>query len=508
MKQLIKKYPIFFLFLASFLLAENFSFLVSYFSLAWLNNICFALIVIATLCFTLKDIKNGLLILLAELFIGSKGYLFFLTLTNGEIVGGLNLPIISLRIALFLIIIGVFLLRLAQRKVKFRFNSLSLLITYLLLIISILFAMWRGWQQGNLMSNVFFDANGWWYFILLIIFFSLIDSWLFIKRIGQLFVAALVWLSIKTILIFLVFIGQNNYLMFRVYQWLAFTQIGEVTHVIGNFWRVFIQSQIYLSLGWLILASSYIFLKIKKIRRSQLFLLLLTGLPIIISFSRSFWLGLLVGLLCLFISLLMHFSYSAKKVVGLLFILCLLVLVDFGMVYSTVQINGGLYFGGIFKQRLINLTEPAVSSRTNQLMPLLKEINQHRLLGGGFGSTITYYSDDPYILDKTGSRLHTTYTSEWGWLDICLKLGLIGVCIYVLFIIHLWRNGWKVINNIRQSEQQGLILGLLIGLIGLVVINITSPYLNHPLGIGYLMLVGAILNYFLTNNLLVGKKLK
>ena len=62
-----------------------------------INTIFFFLIIAAALIFSLVKLEYGLYILLAELFIGSKGYLFSLE------YGGVA---ISLRIALFLIIMA------------------------------------------------------------------------------------------------------------------------------------------------------------------------------------------------------------------------------------------------------------------------------------------------------------------------------------------------------------------------------------------------------------------
>src|SRR3989338_4563738 len=69
------------------------------------GTILFFLIVFATLVASFWRFEYGLLIILAELFIGSKGYLFSFNI--GETV-------ISIRIALFLVIMAVWL----AKKVK------------------------------------------------------------------------------------------------------------------------------------------------------------------------------------------------------------------------------------------------------------------------------------------------------------------------------------------------------------------------------------------------------
>ena len=44
-------------------------------------------------------------------------------------------------------------------------------------------------------------------------------------------------------------------------------------------------------------------------------------------------------------------------------------------------------------------------------------------------------------------------------------------------------------------------LGILSGLVALAVLNVTTPYLNHPLGIGYLILALASFEVFNSESL-------
>ncbi|MBU1778569.1 hypothetical protein KJ992_02835, partial [Patescibacteria group bacterium] len=64
------------------------------------RQIAFFVIVALTLILSLKNLKYGVLIMFAELFIGSKGYLFYFEHSG---------LIISIRIALWLVIMSVWL---------------------------------------------------------------------------------------------------------------------------------------------------------------------------------------------------------------------------------------------------------------------------------------------------------------------------------------------------------------------------------------------------------------
>ena len=57
-----------------------------------------------------------------------------------------------------------------------------------------------------------------------------------------------------------------------------------------------------------------------------------------------------------------------------------------------------------------------------------------------------------------------------------LKFGLLGTLIYLILVFKILKKLFKV--N----------LGFALALIILLIVNIFSPYLNHPLGIGFVIL--------------------
>ena len=130
--------------------------------------------------------------------------------------------------------------------------------------------------------------------------------------------------------------------------------------------------------------------------------------------------------------------------------------------------------------------EAGVSSRWNLLPPLLREIKQAPLLGKGFGATVTYKTQDPRVLEQNPSGEYTTYAFEWGYLDIWLKLGLIGLLVYIALLGKIFIEGIK-------TSYKLLCISLLSGLVMIMVTSFFSPYLNHPLGIGYVILTSLIL---------------
>ena len=110
-------------------------------------------------------------------------------------------------------------------------------------------------------------------------------------------------------------------------------------------------------------------------------------------------------------------------------------------------------------------------------------IKENLIQGAGFGATLTYKSSDPRVLSQNLDGNYTTSAFEWGWHDILFKLGLFGFGAYILLLFNIiWGNFKKYFHNT-------LLVSLNLGLIIILFIHIFSPYLNHPLGIGYLLLI-------------------
>jgi O-antigen ligase len=80
---------------------------------------------------------------------------------------------------------------------------------------------------------------------------------------------------------------------------------------------------------------------------------------------------------------------------------------------------------------------------------------------------------------------YTTSAFEWGWLDIWLKMGLIGLLVYGSLLLQLIKRGWT---NVKLSLGDKYSFGLTITLISMIIVHFFTPYLNHPLGLGWLML--------------------
>lgn len=466
-----------------------------------INTIFFFLIIAAALVFSLFKLEYGLYILLAELFIGSKGYLF-----SFEYEG----IAISLRIALFLIIMSVWFFNfIKKRRAEFFYSKFrwDYLVLFLIILWGIINGFWR-----NEFSNVFFDFNAWLYFALIFPIYDIINQKGGIHNLMEIFIASILTLSLKSLLFLYIFSHGIWELMYPLYGWIRNSGVGEITLISGNFHRVFIQSQIFALIAFFFFIALLIYtikkssiqyqasgiknyLKNKNIIYLSL-LILLTSAVILLSLSRSFWIGAAAGGLILLASWFIIFKDRFKFVVKSIGYLIILGIISIGLIYAVAsfpypKITDG-FSASMLEERATQLDESAVSSRWQLWPELWKEIRKYPIWGGGYGATVTYKSFDPRIVETTADSLYTTYAFEWGYLDIWLKLGLIGLVIYLVLIYKILKAGWHLIKEKKEEKQGHLLWGLFLGLIALLAVNFFSPYLNHPLGIGYLLLCSVI----------------
>jgi len=506
------------------ILAELLSFLGYY--LPTINFISFFALAILTLVLSLRRFEYGLYILITELLIGSFGYLFYFE------TGGFK---ISLRIAIWLIIISVWLAKIISQLIKTKKIELIIFRStysfyFLGLFIFIALGVINGLLQNNSLSNLFFDFNNWLYFLLIFPIFFIVqpDN---LNTIKKIFLAAISWLSLKTI--FLAYIFSHIFNFSDLYLWVRRSGVGEITLVVPGFNRIFMQSHIFVLIGFFILLFYLLKLTTEQsmsfrpdpvlnagternslyyknstlsdsssprlvgMAKNILFSTLLLS-TIIISFSRSFWLGLAVGGLFVWLIAIFKLKIKLKQFILFNFTVLAVIILSLGLVAAIIKFpypspSGGFNATNLLSERATKITnEAGASSRWQLLTPLWEKIKTAPILGRGFGAVVTYKSSDPRILSSSPNGEYTTYAFEWGWLDVWLKLGIFGLLAYLVLLIKI------IIDALKINSYYSLALAT--GLIIIITVNIFSPYVNHPLGIGFLIFSAVSLELIKNSN--------
>lgn len=464
-----------------FALAELFSLAAYFFPL--LNTVGFVEIVVATLVLSLFRLEYGLYFVLAELILGGKGYLFSLPI---------GLTTVSLRMGLFVIVMAVWLSKLRLADLRTQFKEVNLMKWWGVLWLVIVWGMVVGLVRRNNFGDLFFDANGYFYSVLVLPFIWVYGSARSLLKLPAVFFAATTWVAVKTLFaVYLFTHAGNNYIaanLIQFYRWVRDTGVGEITWIDGNFARVFFQSHIYNLIAFIMLLVLFLAMKYEKLSLTTrtwklLGLIALNAAVVVVSLSRSFWVGAIVGLavagiLCVrrlgykgFFNMSYHLGFSFVAAA-----LLLLVVARFPFPRpSTIDL------GAAARARLES--GDAGQSRWNLLPPLARAALENPIIGSGFGKTVTYISNDPRIrqVDPRGS--YTTYAFEWGWLDLFLKLGLVGLAGYLTMLVILARTLYQ------RHREDILFIAPLAVLFAIAAVNIFTPYLNHPLGFGALILL-------------------
>lgn len=438
----------------------------------------FILLVGICLFASFRKLTWGIYILLAEVFLSSHGRMLSLDISGFSI---------SLRYGLFAAVLIASIYWLFRKdNFKYVLDRLYKHKSLIFLVIFIILATIQGIFVNGL-NNSFYDFNSY-LFLLLIPAFLMIKDSDFILNITRIIFIVANWLFIKTFIYLYVFSHHTDWLdLSLLYKFFRDTRVGEITYVTQNFYRIFMPAQVFAAITFILVVLVLILYKQGKLGIKDQWFAYLTlftsSLTVMASFSRSNWLGLALALIFLFTYLLSKYKIPKLKLGAAIIMLTAVLFINIGFMYTWT----GSWQQRIVSSRIDSLDEAAFSSRTAQLKPLLYEIGKSPVWGYGFGKTVTYQSDDPRIKNEDNPKgIYTTQAFEWGYLDIWLKMGLLGLLSYLGVILSL------LLKNLKYSHFEGKIqvlkAGFGIGLLLICIISIFSPYMNHPLGFSVLLI--------------------
>ncbi|MFH1252896.1 MAG: O-antigen ligase family protein [Candidatus Uhrbacteria bacterium] len=439
---------------------------------------------LAILVLTIKKLEYGLLAAFAELFANSHGHLI-----SAE-VGGFSL---SLRMTIFLAVMFGWLILILMRKVKLSWQD-KRLVFFLPLFVAVATGYIIGLGQ-NEVAKAFNDGNA--YFYLAYLFPVLSVDWDVIKqrRLLQVLAAAAAWVTLLTLGLLYEFTHFPAWMLSSSYTYIRDTRTGELTRMTDSLFRVFLQAQFSL-IVFIFFLMPFIWFK-ETSRRTRIWLVvILTPLAgaLLISLSRSFWLGIIAGGLVMISLLFFWLKPTWKKIgssLGLSFlapiagVILLVLIILFPLPYRTGSAGE---LSGLFSSRTTDTEDAAVSSRWKLLPEIWKGIAAAPLLGQGFGEEVTFQTDDPRVRAFSPDGTWQTYSLEWGWFELWLKMGILGPLAFILLFGFLMR---EII--IDKKRPIWLTVGLASGLVMLYVTHVFSPYLNHPIGLGFLLFIVSFL---------------
>ncbi len=446
-----------------------------------LNSASAAVAALLVLALAYVAPASALSLLVMEFVIGSKGGLLRL-MADAQGNGG-----VSLRVLWFTAFFVGWMFHVMEERSREDFLDLTRFFwrewkLYFALAALLLFAFVRGRANGH--PFVLADANAWGALLLLIPIVDLARAHggRFFSRVSAPLLAGLAWLFFETFFLFYFFSHGFPDASRDVYLWIRRTGVGEVTRILPgqDAFRIFFQSHLYALFavfGGLALLAD----RERPLRRGLLPASL--GLAVIlISFSRSLWIGLATGFFVFFGWML---AKRKQEIARWLFRWLIAAAAAVALVFVLLRLPFPRVEPGALSDLMIaraDAGEAAVGSRWNLLPVLWKEIKKHPLAGNGFGATATYQSKDPRVVRETGGS-YTTYAFEWGWLDLWMKMGVLIIPLFALIFTRLGRIVWR--SDLPDWQR----LSAICSLVALVIVHFFTPYVNHPLGLLFLMLM-------------------
>ena len=460
------------------LCALSFLFLISLFSYFIGGAEIFLLIIaLIMIFFTAYNPVFGLLGVFLELFSSPHGQLISTEILSFDI---------SVRMMVFVgFFIGYFIYLIKTRKNPFVESKNIYVFGVLGAAIAIGFI--NGFISNDVL-NVFKDGNA--YFYLLYVFPILSINWesKTKRQFLQAFAAGAVWNILLSFFILYFFTHVTEPLIKASYIFLRDVRLAEITNLGGSLYRVFIQTQFFaLVFGAFILA---LIPKIQSKRETVQSTVLLGAVfaTLILSLSRSFWIGIIFAL---FVFVFILYRYFKKEIRLKSYLICLLSSVVLSVFFILIivlfpfptQRVGGSDLSDLFVKRFTQDEDVAISSRWKLLDPMLQTISLNPIIGNGFGKEVTFETDDPRAREIRSDGKWSTYAMEWGWLELWLKMGILGPVGFLFLFVYIN----KRLMTLLKSDHSWISIGLICGLVFLFATHMFSPYLNHPIGLGFIL---------------------
>jgi glycosyltransferase involved in cell wall biosynthesis len=499
--------------LLAFFLLELASF-VGFFSPA-VGAALFAAAALGTFALAWRWPEVGLLAVVGELLAGSQGgYLLAVP------VGG---AAVSLRLGLFAAVMAAWAVRgaAAWRRGGMAAPELAWLAAlrdghgrrwlaaYLAALAVIAVGFCVGLARGNRFADVFLDANGYFFLALAPVFLAAWGRYTW-ERLAAVVSAGLAVAVAKALFILYVFSHRLVPFASDVYTWVRDTRVGEITLMDADYYRVFFQSQVFALSGGLVALVVLLFAHRWREQTPAALTYLLMAVAMLLSLSRSFWFAALAAGGVLAAWLLWRRAGFAvwRRFLHPLISLAMLAGIVISAAYAFPfpdRYGSGRGLTSVFGSRMSVTGDDAASvSRWALLQKLHEAIAPHPLIGSGLGTTVTYQTADPRLVEQTGDGVYTTYAFEWGFHDVVLKFGLLGFAVLMAFFgLTVWpalAAAWRGREFLRAPAQgfaagrrpAVLAAGVTLAYFALFATNVFSPYLNHPLGLGLVLLVAAM----------------
>lgn len=361
--------------------------------------------------------------------------LFFLILFSSQIIDELQLPRLPLPIGTFIIsdVIYIILLIIVARRIlndNGRKLHTPVMAPLLLVILSLVMASIITSIDSGQFIDLLYGLRKTLPYASLIFFIYTLSSVRDLDRLYSLFISVSL---ISSIFLILQYIGATDIL-----GNIPFLNIEENP-------RHYLEYSRYIPAGFGIIVVAFIASLMKdhkKNRVLRLFVLAILGIPILLSFSNTFWMSIMLSIFIAFI-VLDRRRLASKSLRASFLIIFLIVLIP-----ALLQLSGKYSFGtllsNIYGRTGHEYTDMSMEARITEARFAMKLVKEHPLLGSGLAPT--FWNGQGFA-----SGAHIAIVDIW------LRLGLLGLLGIFWFIVRSLRRMSYIYKKIDDANCKSLI---------------------------------------------------
>lgn len=455
-----------------------------------LSLVALGVVFAATAAVSWCSLAAGLCVAFAEIMVGGHGHLL------EAAVGGMS---VSVRMAVFAAVMGVWLVQLVRGRVRPVWQPYRD-VPFAILGLAVAVGTLVGFVQ-HAPANVFDDMNGFLTLAYLLPLASLPWTNAQKRDLLQVLAASVVWIGVSTLALVYLFTHLPGKFLGEVYAFVRDARLAEVTllkeptwfvQLLPNPWyfRVFEPAHFFsMVMLFVLIGARFILYRDGKMGWAARALFVLVAATFVASLSRSFMVGLAAGGFAttgfILFDRLRPFGRTLRHALQALVLFAVGAVAFWAVIAVPVPPQPDLRDAAFYREDT-GYRGGAVSSRWNLLWPMFDAIMDNPVVGAGFGKEVTFISDDQRIRDMNPSGAWTTYRFEWGYQDIWLKMGLLGLIGFIAYVICVTQ---AFVYTFRTQGHRWIAIGLFAGLVALFATHVFSPYLNHPIGLGYMLFV-------------------
>ncbi|HZK54079.1 MAG TPA: O-antigen ligase family protein [Desulfosporosinus sp.] len=380
---------------------------------------------------------------------------------------------LTLKYALFLIALIYFAV--ATLTIPYKIDERNMFYGPVFVFLALLFlSIANGLLHGYPVGDVLSATQGYLYLLMILPFTLFINKIEQVREVLRVINASALVLAILSIIIFIFLYIAPAQVYSIVNPFLVNTSYGALEPS-GVLPRVFFRTDPFIALAFIHELFTYVNRPDQRTIRSIVKMVILL-IGCLTTMTMGLWVALGVG-----IALCIAFSPGKNKLYMLLVMMFVAMIIFIPFANSIQQI--------VLKR--FSQSDSSFIIKLDQLYTMLNVWIHNFFFGTGYGVKIIF---------DNGVMYREITKFELSWLELLVCMGITGFTSFSYILTKTFLNGLRAAS--LSAEHHAIqIKAMITGVIMLCVISLVNPFLNNPIGLGYLIIVMCSVNvYYKTLN--------